>query len=540
VSKILCITFTEKAAGEMKQRVAHKFKSLGMEQERQEVEFAYISTIDSFCSRLLRENALEAGLDPDFTILEEYEAMSLQRDMAEELLAQWEETNPEGYRLLLEELHCRDLAESSIELLAKIRSSGLHPKEILVKDDVSPELTETLKGTNLCIKRIEDLLANLSPSSRQREKAEEVVVKLRHLKDVKAEDLQHAHIASLPEIKLTGTSSDLKENLKTLREDLLERLRRLYWEGVTIRTKLALREFLSQFLQLYQEEKRKRSVLDFSDLIERAINLLQTFPSLREEQRDKFRHILVDEFQDTNSLQKTLLEMLKGKDNLFVVGDAQQSIYGFRYADLEVFFEHRRQTQERGGEVIHLNRNFRSRPEVISFVNQVFRGYWGRDDSSTDWRPLVAGSSFAPKGLPSVELLLASGEEGENMEEVRRVEARLLASRIQEIVKNRGLEITRPNPPKEARPITYGDFAILFRSTGGIKLFEAALEEMDIPFFVVSGKGLYDTREIIDLINLLQLIDNPLDEVKLAAVLRSPFAGINDHTLFWMAHHARH
>ena len=552
VSKILCITFTEKAAGEMKQRVAQKFKSLGMEQERQEVEFAYISTIDSFCSRLLRENALEAGLDPDFTILEEYEASSLQRDMAEELLAQWEETNPEGYMLLLEELHCRDLAESSIELLAKIRSSGLHPKEILVKDDVSPELTETLKGTNLCIKRIEGLLANLSPSSRQREKAEKVVVKLRHLKDVRAEDLQHAHIANLPEINLSGISSDLKENLKTLREDLLERLRRLYWEGVTIRTKLALREFLSQFLQLYQEEKRKRSVLDFSDLIERAINLLQTFPSLREEQRDKFRHILVDEFQDTNSLQKTLLEMLKGGkatpdggDNLFVVGDAQQSIYGFRYADLEVFLEHKRQTQERGGEIIYLDRNFRSRPEIISFVNQVFRGYWGcrgtlQRAPTTDWRPLVAGSSFAPKGPPSVELLLASGEEGENMEEVRRVEARLLASRIQEIVKNRGLEITRPNLPKAARPITYGDFAILFRSTTDIKLFEAALEEMGIPFFVVSGKGLYDTREIIDLINLLQLIDNPLDEVKLAAVLRSPFAGINDRTLFWLAHHAKH
>ncbi|HHT9154953.1 MAG TPA: UvrD-helicase domain-containing protein, partial [Candidatus Tripitaka sp. YC43] len=412
VPEILCITFTEKAAGEMKQRVARKFKSLGMERERQEVEFAYISTIDSFCSRLLRENALEAGLDPDFTILEEYEASSLQRDMAEELLAQWGETNPEGYNLLLEELYCRDLAESSIELLAKIRSSGLHPKEILVKDDVSPELTETLKGTNLCIKRLEDLLANLSPSSRQREKAEEVVVKLRPLKDVKAEDLQHAHIANLPEINLSGISSDLKENLKTLREDLLERLRCLYWEGVTIRTKLALREFLSQFLQLYHEEKRKRSVLDFSDLIERAINLLQTFPSLREEQRGKFRHILVDEFQDTNSLQKTLLEMLKGDkaapdggDNLFVVGDAQQSIYGFRYADLEVFLEHKRQTQERGGEVIHLDRNFRSRPEIISFVNQVFRGYWGRDASSIDWRPLVAGSSFAPKSPPSVELL---------------------------------------------------------------------------------------------------------------------------------------
>ncbi|MFN3466691.1 MAG: UvrD-helicase domain-containing protein, partial [Candidatus Brocadiales bacterium] len=233
----------------------------------------------------------------------------------------------------------------------------------------------------------------------------------------------------------------------------------------------------------------------------------------------------------------TLLEMLKGKGNLFVVGDTQQSIYGFRYADLEVFLEHKRQTLESGGKVIHLDRNFRARPEIISFVNQVFKGYWGNRTSTpggqrapmADWRPLVAGSSFAPKEDPSIEILLARGE---RMDEARKVEARLLAARIKEIVGNGGLKITKSG---YQRPVTYGDFAILFRSRTDIKLFEAALEEIGVPFFVVSGKGLYDTGEIIDLINLLQLIDNPLDEVRLAAVLRSPLVGINDHTLFWLA-----
>lgn len=530
VSEILCITFTEKAAGEMKQRLIQKFQSLGLDGERQKVESAYISTIDSFCSRLLRENALEAGLDPDFIILEEYEAWFLQRFTAEELLIQWEETNPEGYSLLLEELHCRDLAESSVNLLARMRSAGLSPKDIPI-EDVSSELNDTLKGINLYVKKIEALLTDLPASSRQGRNLEEVLAKLKLLDNVRAEDLRHEHIPSPQEIKLT-VSAFLKEDLKTLK-DLLERLTALYWEKETLRTKRTLREFLSQLFQQYQERKRKRSALDFSDLIEKTIRLLQTFPPLREEQREKFKHILVDEFQDTNNLQKTLLEILKGKDNLFVVGDAQQSIYGFRDADLEVFLEHRRQTQEKGGEVIHLDRNFRSRPEVISFVNQVFKGLWGGNDS-TDWRPLIAASPFSQKEPPSIELLLSKGE---NLEEARKMEAHLLANRIKEIVENKELALTRPG---KYRPITYGDFAILFRSFSNIKLFEAALEELGIPFFVVGGKGLYDAREVVDLVNVLQLIDNPLDDIKLAAVLRSPFVGINDTTLFWLAYYAKH
>lgn len=538
VSEILCITFTDKAAGQMKQRIAERFHSPGKEQHRQEVEFAYISTIDSFCSRLLRENALEAGLDPDFVILKEYEAGFLQRSLAENLLVQWETVSPDGYNLLIEELYCRDLAESAVELLAKIRSSGLHPKDIPVKNDILSELNETLKSIYLCIKRIEDLLTDLPPSSKQRENTERALAELKHLKNLRPEEIKAEHVTRLPEIELR-VGKTLKENLKIL-EDLLKRLKQQYWENVTIRTKLALKEFLSQLLQLYQEEKKRRSVLDFNDLIENTVDLLRTFPSLREGLRSKFRHILVDEFQDTNNLQRILLEMLKREGNLFVVGDAQQSIYGFRYADLEVFLEHMSQTKERGGEIVHLDRNFRSRPEVLCFVNQVFkaqRAFSERSESngndSTGWRPLLAGSAFSPKESPSVELILARGEK---IEDARKVEAHLLANRIQEIVQNGELKITRSN---SNRPLTYGDFAILFRSITDIKLFEEALEEMGIPFFVMSGKGLYDAREVIDLVNLLQLIDNPLDEVKLVAVLRSPFAGIDDHTLFWLAHYAK-
>ncbi len=548
VSEILCITFTDKAAGEMKERIAQRFLSLGMEWQRQEVEFAYISTIDSFCSRLLRENALEAGLDPDFDILKEYEAAFLQRSLSENLLTKWEETNPEGYNLLLEELHCRDLAESSVRLLNSIRSAGFHPKDIpaLYQNGTGPaqnntlsSLNTTLKNISTCVKEIEDLASALPVGSQQRNNVEELLVRLEPIRNVRTEDLTHENIVNLPDkyIKLTVKSPTLKENLKELKL-LLENLRQTYWERETEKTRQALKEFLTQLLQVYGEEKLKRRVLDFSDLIEKATGLLQTFPSLRAELRGKFKHILVDEFQDTNNLQRTLLELLKSEGNLFVVGDAQQSIYGFRDADLEVFLEHKRQTHEWGGKIIHLDRNFRSRPEIISFVNQVFRNYWDRDGAlvvsaanlSVDWRPLVAGASFAPRESPSIELLLTKGKD---MEEARNLEAHLLARRIKEIVENGELKITRLN---HHRPVAYGDFAVLFRSTTDIKLFEGALEEMGIPFFVLGGKGLYDAREIVDLINLLQLIDNPLDEVRLAAVLRSPLVGINDHTLFWLSH----
>jgi ATP-dependent helicase/nuclease subunit A len=538
VSEILCITFTDKAAGEMKQRLAQRFQALGLERERQEVEFAYISTIDSFCSRLLRENALEAGLDPEFVILEEYEAGAIQRDLAEALIVQWEQTNPEGYNLLLEKLYCTDLAESAVRLLARIRSSGVNPADIPIKDAVLAEIEDTVKSINLYGEKIENLLSDFSTPPKQRESLEGVLSALKAFEGVSKGGLKYEHVANLPEIKLSAKSAVVKEILKALR-GLLERFTALYWEKEALKTKLTLRDFLSQFSHSYQEEKRRRCALDFSDLIEKAIHLLQTFPPLRGELKAKFKHLLVDEFQDTNNLQRTLLGLLKGEGNLFVVGDAQQSIYGFRDADLEVFFEHVRETQERGGELIHLDKNFRSRPEILSFVNQVFKGYWGE----TGWRPLVTATPFSPKETPTVELLLASGE---RIEEARRVEARLLANRLQEIVENKELTITGRERP---RPITYGDFACLFRSFTNVKLFEATLEELGIPFFVVGGKGLYESREVVDLINFLQLIDNPLDELRLAAVLRSPLVGINDHTLFWLAlyrsgtglaHHARY
>ncbi|MEE9584509.1 MAG: UvrD-helicase domain-containing protein, partial [Candidatus Brocadiales bacterium] len=362
------------------------------------------------------------------------------------------------------------------------------------------------------------------------------IIKLAH---AAPEKLTVDNINSIDEVlKQHGglsVSGAVKGDLKELREDFFPELRRLFFEKEAAGVGLGLRKFLLELAEKYEEEKRSRSALDFSDLTEKAIQLLRTAPHVRLELREKFKYILVDEFQDTNRLQKTLVDLLRSPGNLFVVGDARQSIYGFRDADLEVFLKYREEVAEESGAVIRMDENFRTRPEIIDFVNHVFMGI-PRGKAPVGYSKLIAASRFGEKRDPSVELVLSKGA---NMDEARRLEAIALARRIQDIVENEEVKITRLGGPREGSPISYGDIAVLLRTTADIKLYERALAELNIPFLVVRGRGLYNAREITDLVNFLKVIDNPLDEIKLAAVLRSPFVGVSDECLFWLAHYSK-
>ncbi|MBI2560463.1 MAG: UvrD-helicase domain-containing protein, partial [Planctomycetes bacterium] len=552
LNEILTITFTEKAANEMKERVANRFEEQGMEKERQDVEFAYLSTIDSFCTRLLRENAIEAGVNPQFGVLEEYESTYLLRLIIENILTGWQETNSADFEMLMNEICCKDFTSSIIRLISKIRSTGASVENVVLKDVTPGDLNNAHNRLFECLNQIEILRQGLK-SSASRVMIDKVISLLKTLKEATVSELDSCHLQKLKEtsesIKLTGLKGELKSQLTCLRDELIPSLQELVAERCALKSKTVLKKFLVEVMDGYNREKRKLSLLDFADLEEKAKRLLETSPDIRNEMREKFKYILVDEFQDTNSLQKSIIDLLRGVNNLFVVGDEKQSIYGFRNADVQVFIDHKKETLDQNGELIQLNKTFRSRPEIVNFVNHNFARIWNENECfGTEYEDLVAGATFDRKDSPSTELILTTDED---VNKRRELEAKTIAQRIHDIVENDELRITNlsphPTPPPQGgrdgwgcgKNISYGDFALLFRNTTDIKVFERALAEFDIPFYVVRGRGFYHTREVTDVLNFLKVINNPRDEINLTAVLRSPMVGLNDEALFWLAYYAK-
>ena len=305
--------------------------------------------------------------------------------------------------------------------------------------------------------------------------------------------------------------------------------------------KMVLRDFLVNFDTTYLERKKVEGLIDFTDLEVETIKLLENNEHIANEIKQKFKYILVDEFQDISKLQKTIIDLIRSKDSLFIVGDEKQSIYGFRNADVEIFHDIQKNSDQES--LLSLNENFRSRPQVLDFINYIFNKLWpgiptGLEEdhierttpSADSTQRLISGATFSDKPFPSVEIIVA---EGKDKTEARKRESMEMAKRIKEIVDKGEIRIT--NKGLLERNLSYRDFAILFRSTTDIKLYEHSLSHLDVPYYVVSGRGFFNTTEITDLINLLKVIESPLDEINLAAVLKSPFVGIDDDALYWMA-----
>ena len=271
----------------------------------------------------------------------------------------------------------------------------------------------------------------------------------------------------------------------------------------------------------------------------RTLSLLER-PEVIARTSERYRFFLVDEFQDTNAVQRVLLERLalaKGRRpaNLFIVGDRKQSIYGFRGADVDVFREMTATLLAAGGEEKPLQLNFRSQPPLIAFFNYLFaRLFQVPDDvpaseyKNLDQLGYVKHEKSEPKRElrdegPLVELLVTtkpSLEDDPRAEQDSRVlDAQQVARRI--------LTLTRWSRPQ----FKYGDIALLFRAMTQVQIYESVFRRANIPYQTVLGRGFYEREEITDLIQLLRFLDNKTDEIALAAVLRSPLCGISDNAL---------
>ncbi|MCS7025215.1 MAG: UvrD-helicase domain-containing protein [Bryobacteraceae bacterium] len=519
--RILAVTFTEKAATEIKKRLMDAFSD--SQTIREDLERAWISTIHGFCTRLLREHAMAAGIDPDFRVLDEAEARNLLRQCAQQALDHQLQQQPARMRQFLQEFHGGgvDLATAVIAVYEEARSAGVPVESIQ-----SPRPSD-LNPWEKLLAQVHIILADPPTGTlKQREahlKMQDWARAVLHLSSDCDWLRQIDLLLQLPRPSALKMGVRARSAAQQLRDSVLAEV----VGEIVLRKHLnlypVLLEVISGMHREYAARKRQKAVLDFEDLQEIAIRLLESQSAIRAKVRDSFDHVLMDELQDTNYLQWRLIELVRKPDCLFMVGDVNQSIYSFRHAGPAVFQKYRDELIASGRIVDELRENYRSRPDVIDVINTVSPYLI----AGVEPHRLLAQSAYDRKDSPCVEFLhtYAAREEDDPV----RTEARWIARRIREIEGRE--QIGRQG---ERRPARFSDIAVLTRTIAGLAPIQAALDEFGIPCLVSGGRSFYETREVRDLVAYLAVLANPLDEISLAVVLRSPLVSISDDTLLWL------
>jgi ATP-dependent helicase/nuclease subunit A len=504
---ILAITFTEKAAGELRERVRARFLELGRRDLAQETEAAWVSTIHGFCMRLLRANAVAVGLDPAFTVLDEGDARALRKDAFERALAGWLGNGGDTREDALEVA-----AAYGVDQLRKV-VWGAHD-ELRSRGHAAPRLPDAPPAPDVSDLR-ERLAAAIAPA------LAEIGTPQNPTSAKAIEALERCREALASERDVAGFT--VGRNAGALKGAACEDYRAAhagYLQGLADAAAVAvwrlLAELLERYATAYAEAKRARSQVDFDDLELLARDLLASDAGLRARYADRFARIMVDEFQDTNPLQLELLGLLGGQ-RTFYVGDAQQSIYRFRHASVELFA---RLSDElaAAGQAEQLATNFRTRAPILAAINQAF-------GDMERFVPLVAGREDGPVAPPLVELLLTDCEAWEEADlgalpsgkADRCAEARLVARRVRELV--------------DSGECARGDVCVLLRASTDMETFERALEDEGLATLASGGRGFWARQQVLDLTSYLAALVNPRDEEALLAVLASPIVGAGADTL---------
>ena len=560
IDQIVAITFTNRAANEMHERLRKELNQMlriANEEERRRwlnykrtLDGAVITTIHGFCARLLREFPIEAHVDPQFLLLDEHRAAMMLELIVEEVLSEFiSNGHIEISRLTLGVGRSR-LAAALAQLYREARGQGLGFEDLAL---ATARVHATEEDHARALEELENTMDEFlgvrrtTPASR-----------LNRSEVLEAWTEAQKLLKTIPSHETLADFCRLVENFRSNRpqarapvadhvkaldslvwgRDLQGRIPQVCLDLFARQYALEMINLLTRVDQRLNEEKQKLSALDFDDLELRTLALLER-PEVIARTSERYRFFLVDEFQDTNAVQRVLLERLalaKGRRpaNLFIVGDRKQSIYGFRGADVDVFREMTSILLAAGGEEKPLQLNFRSQPPLIAFFNHLFARLFQvpLDVPASEYKNLDQmgyvkhEKSDAKRELrdsgPLVEMLVTtkpSLQDDPRAEQDSRVlDAQQLARRI--------LALTQgPNKHK------FGDIALLFRAMTQVSIYESIFRRANIPYQTVLGRGFYEREEITDLIQLLRFLDNKTDELALAAVLRSPICGVSDNAL---------
>ncbi|MFH1514799.1 MAG: 3'-5' exonuclease, partial [bacterium] len=287
-------------------------------------------------------------------------------------------------------------------------------------------------------------------------------------------------------------------------------------------------KLISDFENEYSLAKQRSHVLDYNDLEFHSLDLFENHPHIHKKIKARFKAFLIDEFQDTNPLQMKLIEKLRPQNGFFAVGDPRQSIYGFRHADIRIMLNEIGKFESGIGEVVKLNENYRSRQKLLDCISGMFDlRQIDSNFSDMNFGRFISGREFKTEGKKNpVEVIVSVGE---NSEEARELEVQAVANRLAYLL-NSGMKVEGQDG--KSRGLTPGDCAILFRTKSRMRNFARAFEAVGIPYQISTGGGFYNQREVMDLINYLELMMNPYNVLSFAEVIRAPFYGISMDGLF--------
>jgi ATP-dependent exoDNAse (exonuclease V) beta subunit len=492
VESILVITYTRKAAGELRSRIRSALRDRGRHDLARELDSAWISTIHGFCNRLLKAHPFGVGLDPRFRELDEAAAAVLRGEAFERALSEFCATGDPDRVRLLATYRSEGLRRMLGGVYETLRSAG---RELVLELGERPSLENALarfREDAAC------LAADASATETQQSNAREAV-------RVAVSGALPESVADLASLQCRGARAASYEiSRKALERAALEEL------AATDRD--LLQELLERFADEYAAAKRRESAVDFEDLQLAARDLLQRDQGVREEMQLRFRLVMVDEFQDTNQLQCDLIDLVTHPEltEVFTVGDEFQSIYGFRHADVEVFRRRRRESES----LLTLRSNYRSRPQVLAAVNHLFAGAFGEE-----FQPLAASAEFADPvfGHP-VELLVTDKASYRDTGEHWRIgEARAIARRVRELV--------------DSGEAVAGEIVVLFAAGTDAERYEEELRRAGLPTYRATGRGYFGQQQVSDLLAYLRLLHNRYDDMALATVLASPLVGISNDAL---------
>jgi ATP-dependent helicase/nuclease subunit A len=525
VGEVLTVTFTDRAAGEIAERVRRVLIEHGLVEKARRVDEAWISTIHGLCTRLLRTHALEAGLDPHFTVIPPAEAGALREEVFEALLR---DRIADGTAAGIVATYGIGAASDLVgALYDRLRAMGASVADVAVEE--APDPREVIRDAQDAVRAWRARLAGWpAPGATLQRIAASVADAQEELDALAATargdaDAAHADeqlgrdvLGVLHRLTLKGNvgkAKDMLDGCRAERHALIDQA--VLTVAVPLeRTLVAL---TGEFEVRFDAAKTSRSQLDYDDLQSKAVAMLSADHGPAERYRALFRMVMIDEFQDTNEVQTRLADLLTDGD-LCTVGDARQSIYSFRYADVDVYRRHTEKMIAAGAATAELAANFRSHGDLLAFVNAVFghpalfgeallRLRHGRDEA--------AAPRLLPPGAPRVELFAVDSRD-RSTAEARDSEADALARRLRALVDS---------------GVHQGDIVVLLRAMTHADEYAAALARHDLDYMIVAGGSFFGRPEIEAVRAFLRAVSNPLDDEAIAHVLASGMCALSDDGL---------